>query len=66
MPEWLDRITAKTDLMRKLSSESALHGKQRRYAAPDTRTILLAGEFSFLQSGGSNDDNEHTGEDDLF
>ena len=40
MPEWLDRITAKTDLMRKLSSESALHGEQRRYAAPDTRTLI--------------------------
>ena len=35
------------------------------YIAPETEVIIIKNECSFLASG-DNDDNEHTGEEDLF
>ena len=46
--------------------ERPAHGRLAGYEAPGIRVLLIGSERSFLASGGSNDDNEHTGEDDLF
>ena len=45
------------------SDEKAL--LRGKYSAPLTKVIVIRFDSSFLLSGG-NDDNEHTGEDDLF
>lgn len=40
--------------------------KHTRYSAPSAEEIIIENEVAFLASGGNDDDNEHTGEEDLF
>ena len=54
-----DRLTAMSFLV---------HGFTRcneEYVAPEAEVIVIQNEISFLASG-DDDDNEHTGEEDLF